>query len=291
MYSNGKPNYNEIIFSDKEVEEIVDLYLNQKMSSVKIGKLYNVSYRTILRLLHRNDIVVDQKRFVRHYDLNEHYFDTIDNQDKAYILGLLYADGSNSISKSTVSISLQEEDVEILELIRNMVDSSKPLEYLDYSNKHDFGYNYKNQYRLLLFSKHMCSTLQQIGMVANKSLKLEFPNIDESLYSHFIRGYFDGDGSLVQQIKNDNNHPVLVTITSTKKFCNTINKIIKENLNIKGCITDASCKNGITKVLSISGRNVCKTFLDWIYKDANLYLKRKYKRYLDYYNINNSLSA
>lgn len=288
---NGKPNYNEIIFSSEEVKEIIDLYLNQKMSSVKIGKKYNVSHKVILKVLHKNNIEVNQKKIVRHYDLNEYYFDNIDNQDKAYILGLLYADGSNSIAKSTVAISLQEEDINILESIRNIVGSSKPLEYLDYSNKHDFGYSYKNQYRLLFFSKHMCDTLQQIGMIPNKSLKLKFPNIDKELYRHFIRGYFDGDGSLVQQIKNKNNHPVLVTITSTENFCNTVNKIIKENLNINGCITDASCKNGITKVLSISGRNVCKKFLDWIYNDANLYLERKHKRYLEYYDINNSLSA
>ena len=137
----------------------------------------------------------------------------------------------------------------------------------------------------------MCKVLQKIGMIPNKSLKLKFPNIDKSLYKHFIRGYFDGDGSIVQQIRNNNNHPVLVTITSTKSFCNTISDIIKNELNINSCITDASCKNGITKVLSISGRNICKTFLDWIYDDANLFLERKYNRYLDYYNINNSLSA
>lgn len=291
MYSNRKPKYNEIVFSNEEVEKIIDLYLNQNMSSVKIGKLYNVSHKVILKVLHNNNIAVDQKRFVRHYDLNEYYFDTIDNQDKAYILGLLYADGSNSISKSTVSISLQEEDVDILEKIKNIVGSSKPLEYLDYSNKHDYGYNYKNQYRLLFFSKHMCDALNHIGMIPNKSLKLEFPNIDKELYKHFIRGYFDGDGSLVQRIKNRNNHPVLVTITSTDSFCNAVNKIINKELNIKGCITDASCKNGMTKVLSISGRNVCKIFLDWIYEDANLFLQRKYNRYLDYYNIDNSLSA
>lgn len=288
---NGKPNYNEKVFTKNEIKDIIDSYINKNESSVKIGKRYNVNHKVILKVLHNNDINVDQKRFVRKYNLDEHYFDVIDTQDKAYILGLLYADGSNNISKSTISISLQEEDKELLEEIKSTINSEKPLEYIDYSNKNDFGYHYKNQYRLLLFSSHMCKVLQKIGMIPNKNLKLVFPNIDKSLYKHFIRGYFDGDGSVVQQIRNDNNRPVLVTITSTESFCNTISDIIKNELNINSCITDASCKNGITKVLSISGRNVCKTFLDWIYDDANLFLERKYNRYLDYYNINNSLSA
>lgn len=286
---NGKPNYNEIVFTNAEKDKIIDLYLNHKMSSVKIGELYNCDHKVILKVLHNNNVMVDQKKFVRHYSLNEHYFDIIDDQNKAYILGLLYADGSNDTSKSTISISLQEEDVSILEKIRVIVGSSKPLEYIDYSNKNDYGYKYKNQYRLIFFSRYMSNILENIGMISNKSLKLEFPNIDKKYYKHFIRGYFDGDGSLVQQIKNNNNHPVLVTITSTDCFCKKILDIINHELNINGCITEASCKNGITKVLSISGRNACKKFLDWIYTDANLYIKRKYNRYLDYYNINNSL--
>jgi len=291
MYKNGKPNYNEVIFSDEDIKTIIDLYENNHESSVKIGKRFNVSHKVILKLLKKYGINVDQKKSVKKYTLDEHYFDEIDTQDKAYILGLLYSDGSNGLSKGTISLSLQEDDREILEQIRITVNSSKPLEYIDYSNKNDFGYHYKNQYRLLFFSIHMCRTLNDIGMIPNKSLKLQFPNIPSELYSHFIRGYFDGDGSLVQSIKNDNNHPILVTLTSTKSFCNTVSNIIQEVLGVHSCITEASCRNGITNVLSISGRNVCKKFLDWIYQDANLYMQRKYKRYLDYYNINNSSVA
>lgn len=33
-------------------------------------------------------------------------------------------------------------------------------------------------------------------MVANKTFKLNWPDIDEYLQAHFIRGYFDGDGCI-----------------------------------------------------------------------------------------------
>ena len=102
------------------------------------------------------------------------------------------------------------------------------------------------------------------------------------MYIHFIRGYFDGDGS-VHFAKNRN---CIVTITSTESFCSSIKDIIKEELNIHGCITDASCHNGITKVLSISGKNQVKTFLDFLYKDSDIFLERKRKLYQSkYYNL------
>lgn len=286
----NKPNYNEKIFTDDEIKDIINSYLNNE-SSVKIGKRYNVSHKIILKVLHKNNIEVNQRKFVRKYNLNEYYFDEITTPNQAYILGFLYADGHNGISKSTITMSLQEEDKDILENIRKEIGSEKELEFLDYSNKNDFGYSYKNQYRLNMFSSHMCKTLEKIGMTSNKSLSLEFPDIPDNLYSHFIRGYFDGDGSYCGYKTTNGKFQPLLTFTSTEKFCNSIKNIISQKLNIScGNIYDASCHNGITKVLSISGVNQVKIVLDWLYKDAELYLDRKYNKYhLDY--INNSLIA
>ena len=290
-YKNGKEVYNKKIFTSEELKDIKESYLKGE-SSVSIGKRYGVTHKPILRELQNMGIGVDQKRSIRKYKLDENYFDTIDTPNKAYILGFLHSDGSNSINKSTVSLSLQEEDREILERIRIELKSEKPLEFLDYSNKHDFGYSYKNQYRLIMFSKHMCEQLSIKGIVQNKSLVIGFPNwLDETLLPHYIRGVYDGDGSICRSYRNDNNLPILVTITATSSFCDELKNICLKTLNINSGIYDASCHNGITKVFVLSGRNIAKKFLDWIYKDADLFLQRKYDRYCEYYNINNSLSA
>lgn len=289
MYKNGNPNYNEIVFSQEQIQNIIALY-NSGVSSVKIGKMYDTSHKPILKVLHANGINVDQRKFVRKYELDEHFFDNIDTQEKAYILGLLYSDGSNTISKGTVSISLQEEDKDLLEQINCIMRNGKPLEYLDYSNKNDFGYHYKNQYRLLCFSSYMCSKLSELGVVPNKSLKIQFPTfIDKNLIRHFIRGVYDGDGSVSQGYRNPNNRPILLTITCTKQFCEELQKVVFNEIGIRGGIHEASCHNGITKVFVISGRNVVKKFLDWLYEDSTIYLARKYNRYLDYYGIDTSL--
>lgn len=280
----------EIIFTEEQLRDIKESYLNGE-SSVKIGERYGISHKPILKVLSRMGIDRDQKRFVRKYSLNENYFDIIDIPNKAYILGLLYADGSNCLSKGTISISLQEEDKELLEYIRKEIGSDKPLEYLDYSNKNDFGYKYKNQYRLIMFSAHMCNSLKELGMIPNKSLQLTMPILREDLYSHFIRGYFDGDGSFCSRYTPDGKYRCLTTITSTDIFCQQAKDIISRQAKIScGNIYDASCHNGITKVLSISGKIQNRNFYEWLYKDSTMYLDRKYYKVMNAFpNMNNSL--
>lgn len=249
------------------------------ISTVTIGKEFNVSHKTIAKVLDKQGIPrtgISRRK----YQIDEKYFDKIDNPNKAYILGFLYADGYNSLDKSTLSIALQEEDKYILEFMRKELNSEKPLEFLDYSNKYNNGYHYKNQYRLTIFNKHICETLNKIGMVQNKSLILTFPDIDESLYSHFIRGYFDGDGSVSFSESSSN---CIVTITSTIEFCSTIKEILKNTININTGIYNASNKNGITKVASISGKFQVEKFGQFIYKDANHYLQRKYDKFVQKY--------
>lgn len=278
--SKEKPTYNEIIFSKSQEETIINMYVKLKMSTVKIGKYFGCSHKKIASILDEYNI----KRVGnghRKYYLNENYFDNIDTPNKAYILGFLYADGNINPKKQTISMSLQEEDFEILEKIRNEIGSEKPLKFIDYSNKHDFGYTYKNQYRLLMFSKHMCESLIKLGMMPNKSLKLDFPEINAKLYRHFIRGYFDGDGSVYRKIVNKNNMPITLTITSTKSFCEKIKDIVEKEIGIYCGIYDPSNKNGITKVFVLS-KNASIKFMDWIYYDADLYMSRKYDRYIEY---------
>lgn len=267
-----------------EVDKIIDLYRNGN-STVVIGKMYGVSNKPIARLLeHYNIPRTGVGR--RKYHVNESYFDKINTPNKAYILGFLFADGSNNRDKCTISMSLEERDREILERIRIEMENEHCLEYLDYSNKHDFGYNYKNQYRMLIFSSHMCDTLIDKGMIPNKSLKLSFPKyLDENLVSHFIRGYFDGDGSMGVGDVSKLSSSLHISITSTREFCIALNHILQQH-EIEGKVSDASCKNGVTSVLSIHKKADIKKFLDWIYKDADLCLKRKYDIYKVYYNYN-----
>lgn len=228
MYKNGKPNYNEIVFSKTQINDIITSYINGE-SSVSIGKRYNISHKPILKVIHNNEIEVNLSKAHRKYDIDESYFDVIDSQNKAYIIGLLSADGCNYKEKSTISLSLEECDKEILEKIRVEMRNEHPLEYIDYTNKHDFGYTYKNQYRMLIFNTHMCNALENIGVIPNKSLSLEFSSaIPEQYYSDYVRGIFDGDGTLGVKSVDTYKGSICAKITSTYMFCSKLQIILKK---------------------------------------------------------------
>ena len=288
-------NYKKYLFTEEQKELICNLY-KEYGSTVKVGKMFSVGHKVIAKVLEEFGIARTAAS-KRKYALNEHYFDEIDTPNKAYIFGFLMADGCNNKSKCTISMSLEERDREILEKIRMEIGSERPLEFLDYTNKHDFGYTYKNQYRLLMFSTHMCKTLEQHGMVPNKSLIVELPILPSNLVRHFIRGLFDGDGSVYRgKYKRKNSYQHTLTITSTLSMCEKLVEIVEQEVKINCHIYDASNHNGITKVFNISGKNQIKKFMDWMYQDTDLFLQRKYNRYLEYFydedgDINNSSVA
>ena len=277
----------------EEKKRICELY-NNGLSTVKIGEMYGTRHKPIAKVLEEFNIQRNQAKFVRKYSLDETYFDNIDTPNKAYVVGFLSADGCNNISKGTISMSLEACDKEILEQICIDMKNEHPLEFIDYTNKHDFGYTYKDQYRMLIFSIHMCHQLEKIGVVPNKSLKLKLSeSIPKEYYSHYIRGIFDGDGSMGAKSLDTYKGSLSLSITSTYDVCIELQNILNE-MGINSRIVEASNHNGITAVLNIDKSNSIKKFLDWIYKDAELYLKRKYDLYLYHYklnSINNSLVA
>lgn len=265
------------LLSEDEKKYICENYLQGK-SSVELGKHYGVSHKAIAVVLEEKGIDRNSALSVRKHNLDEHYFDSIDTPNKAYILGLLYSDGNNCKQKGTVRIQLQEGDRDILEKIRKELKYSKELTYIDCSKRvYGNGYVSKNMYSLDIYSKHMCDTLEKIGVIPNKSLTLTFPEcITEDLIPHFIRGYMDGDGHISKK-------SYCITLTSTELFCLSVQSYIKNILGIDGKVVDASCHNGITKVYQICRKEQTKIFLDFIYKNASIYLDRKYNLYLSRY--------
>ena len=113
---------------------------------------------------------------------------------------------------------------------------------------------------------------------------MEFPNIPEELYSHFIRGYFDGDGSINKETGG-------FSIISTKQFIKKVNDILVTTLHINnGIIRESSCHNGITYDLFFHKKIDSSKIFHWLYNDANMHLERKFKIYQQIHcldNINN----
>lgn len=210
-------------------------------------------------------------QYNRNYTLNENYFDIIDTEEKAYILGILYADGYNNTKRTNISISLKEADKEILERLSLAVGSNRPLSYRVSRNT-----NHCNQYTFCISSKHISSRLSELGCIRAKSTILTFPEwINSELVRHFIRGYFDGDGCI-----HIGKRQTVVNLTGTSSLITAIQDILIKEIRLKKTKLQGN-KRGNNSILTMqySGRLQAKRIAEWLYKDSSIYLQRKFDKF------------
>ena len=212
------------------------------------------------------------------YQLNENYFETIDTREKAYFLGLLTADGC--IHKPIpgkrhirIALILKIQDKYIIEAFAKAIDFNGNVRTITIRKGKYAGH----QYGCIVFtSDKMARDLDKYGVFNNKSVIMHsYPNIPDEFDNDFIRGYFDGNGSVF--ISNEKHwrsgkiFPVIhFRLFGQQEFLATI----KEKLNLKGTFTKS--KRSFIYSLNYKRRTQASLFFNKIYADTNLYLKRKY---------------
>ena len=224
----------------------------------------------------------------RKYNVNDNYFDVIDNQNKAYILGFLYADGCN-YKNGYFKIDLQEEDKNMLEVFKKELNFEGNVTCSFKGGYKYFGekqYLCKPCYRLAISSRQLSEQLALKGCVPNKSNLMIFPNekiLPKELQRHFIRGFVDGNGTIGYWISNKNtNHKKFnFGICGTTEMVNSICNIIDNKFGTHSDIRSRFPERNTDNVQSaINGNKSIERVLNWLYEDANLYLKRKHDKYL-----------
>lgn len=206
--------------------------------------------------------------YSRKSHVNDKIFENIDTEEKAYWLGFLYADGCVHRFKNSykVELTLQESDLEHLLKFKNFIDWKENPKYREA----------QKAYRVSFGSRKVAEDLISLGCVPNKSLILTFPDkVPDSLIQHFIRGYFDGDGS-IHLIQNKHSVTPDVRILGTKEFLRTLlTKLQINTASIKKCKHNSS-NNYYVKF----NKDDSYKFLNYIYKDALIYLQRKFDKYV-----------
>lgn len=260
---------------DKHKDEIINLYLKEKLSCAKISKLYNAHLSGIYDALKRWNINTrNLSESHKLYKVNSRFFHQIDTEEKAYWLGFIYADGY--ITKpSNVGIALKDVDDVHLTKFLNSVHSDYPVKYYLSSSR----YGACRYARVIISSNEMFNDLLSKGVKLRKSLIVEFPNekiVPKDLQLAFIRGYFDGDGSLVLSRNSIN-----IKICGTKEFLTKISEIFNEisiyEFNNKLFKRYDNDKNNY--YLSYGGRLKVISVLSKLYDNANIYLDRKMEKY------------
>ncbi len=257
----------------KQQIEIVNKY-NSGINTGELSKEYNTKQSSMSYWLKQQTEV--NWRGLRTYFFNEHYFDIIDTQEKAYWLGFICADGS--INERDIRIELQERDQLLLEKLKQDLNLNAPIKITKHYKNGVL--NDKKYCRINLCSKIMVKALITHNIKPRKTYNLEFPEcIIEDFIPHFIRGLSDGDGCIYVQ---DNKFVRYIwKFVGTPNLNIKLKEIIEANFNVNVVTKPhwrSNCVNEITVYSPIE-------FLEWIYKDATVYLPRKYNKYLQIVNI------
>lgn len=193
---------------------------------------------------------------------------TLSGENLWYICGLITSDGN--ISENKITISLCDE-----ELIKRIY----PI-FSDISKRKIYTYrppnpNHSTSYSIINTNSHFLEFLNHIGIFERKSKNIKKIEIPKEFESHFIRGVFDGDGSVYISSIHKNTKYLGVSITSASNiFLEQIREILKSNNIDSNIIKD--CRKSCY-YLKIYKKDHIKLFFNYIYKDSTIYLQRKYK--------------
>lgn len=258
-------------------EKIIADYQNGK-SMRQLEKDYGVNRNTISKFLEERKIKTKRGNHHRKYYHNIDYFENIDSEHKAYWLGFLFADGyivdhSNCYGEDSFGLSLAEEDKQILELLKKDLQATNPI--LTYERKGTKGQPLS---RIILTSQKTVDDLIDKGCIKKKSLFLAPPKkVPEELIPHFIRGFFDGDGSITKTKNNryssTNNFCYGVSFTTTKEMAEWL-----QNYFDIGTVRKEPRRDK-TYYFTFGGHRQVLSFFHQLYDNATIYLERKYLRF------------
>ena len=216
--------------------------------------------------------------------------DKIENEQESYILGLLYADGWTS-NESQLGLRLKKSDYEIIKKTK------------DYFSKDIKIQENKNCYSFVVSSKEVVENANKIGLIKSRKENISFklPNIKKELIRHFIRGYFDGDGSFYACKKDKKiNHFKGNICCISENFLKEIKDVLN-NYNIETSINKENrigkmsktpngefvCSKDMYRLFFRKKEDVYKIY-KFMYENSNIYLKRKkeiFDKFCDFYNM------
>lgn len=257
-----KNGYN---LTKEDKQKICDLYQNYQ-SVLSISKQYNVSASVISQILLENNIILNTRSKIINPSLKEDYFQCIDTPEKAYWLGWLISDGC--IVNNKIQFNILQEDKYILHQLEKD---------LNVTNKVKISSN--GYARFSLGSIKMCQDLTNYNITPKKTFTVTIPeNLDKTLYSHLIRGIFDGDGSISVYTRTNGVVNYEFSITGNKQVIEKIKDILEcEIPHLKRKTIE---KNGssIYRIRWGSKKDII-LLRDYLYKNStNHYLIRKYEK-------------
>ena len=250
-YEENKSNILDMYYANKP---ILDICSELQLIYKKL-KEWNVTKRKRLASPERCNAL---------HKINAHYFDVIDSEHKAYWLGFMVSDGF--VNEKEISFCLKKTDRKIIEEFKKDLDSDHPI-----------GTNANGNPVLVIVCKQLCRALIDKGLHNRKSWSIDIHRIRSYVPSeyehHFIRGLFDGDGSIryyhYSYLKKPQYH---LGFTGCENVC----LYVREKFKLQRRLVREG--NKTYTMISRNPIDICRIF-EYLYRDATIYMSRKYNTF------------
>lgn len=260
-----------IALTEEILLEAIHLHLVEKLSINRISKIVNITPDYLSKKMRKRGIKIvnHQNKLLIRKDI---FQNGIEMEADAYWLGFLYADGYIS-DTGRLELSLKASDYKHLEKFKDFCGFTG--NWIKSSNV-ECGNKIYKRCRLGFATQHLKKLFFKLGIVPRKSSSLKFPNfVKDNLLIHFIRGYIDGDGGFnYYKQSSGNSYIPCLYIIGTESILNGIINYFQLHKN------KFLTKSENSKVYQTAYRGkYVLPILHLLYKDADIYLDRKFNKY------------
>ena len=254
-------------------EEIVRRYVMDRKGTTTLGRVYGVKDASIRSILIKRGVKMRTiSEGVRRLSIDEKAFSQI-NENSAYWVGFLMADGCIGKNGTRISLRLASKDKKHIYKFRKFLNGGQQVRKIlpakCFKNSMSTG-----SYVYEVSSKNLCNDLARFGVLPRKSFTAEVIGLEYN--RDFWRGCIDGDGSIgfvKSKTAKSGILPVICfcggiqIVSQFRKFCTTICPEISAKIN----------KHKNIYTINIGGKRA-KTIVRILYKNSNTFLDRKYSK-------------
>ena len=112
----------------------------------------------------------------------------------SYVLGYIVADGNIGVRKKAkynpLILNITSRDKRHLDRIKKVLNSKHKI------SKKPSGNSEKTAYQIQISNPNITNDLTKLGILPRKTYNLNFIKIPKKFFSDFVRGFFDGDGTV-----------------------------------------------------------------------------------------------
>ena len=223
----------------------------------------------------KNETITKSRKYFEGRGYHRDYFCNIDTEEKAYILGFLWGDGSYIPSKRTIALVVAVKDESHLRRMATCI-GLEPDQVRTHTS-HSFGDQEFDYVKIQMSHKVFFEAMQMLGFGKKVDRMQRMPPIPAHLVRHFIRGLFDADGY------------VYVNPRKFREFRQGRMEVSLRHLPAVQWWTDylkqacgvefKHCRDKSIYRVTLQRHDSLVAMYHYLYADSTIYLERKHSRF------------